>query len=298
MNIDVFFNHWKGRGQNFQKTPFLLALLGISLIIVHLSMIWRVNALNFWGLSLIFWCAVASSIWDKRQGLKLESDFFSTHFAIALLIPLLIKSVFLITHSTSSLYLFPIGASVCLALLASGFRGLFQYKREFLIILILCAIAPITALLTRFDPSPLTAKLASYLLWYAGFSFVRQGVNIYFQGSTSGIEVYPGCSGLNTMIEMLSLTLLFFLMFPTRWKTKVILPLGAVAIGFVMNALRVALLGVIVAYHNRVGFDYWHAGEGSLVFSLISMSLLCALAYFLSQFWDTTTFSTQQEDYE
>ncbi len=298
MDIDKFLCLWRNKQHNFQKIPFLLAFLGINLCLIHLSMIWRVGILSFLGLSVVFWGAVISLIWEKRQTLRLESGLFSTFFAIALLIPLLIKSIFLIVQSTSSLYLFPLVASFCLALLASGFRGLVQYKREFLIVFILCAIAPVTSLLSHFDPSPLTAKVASYLLWYAGFSFVRQGVNIYFQDSTNGIEVYPGCSGLNAMIEMLSLTLLFFLVFPTNWKTRVFLPIGALGIGFVINAVRVALLGVIVAYHNRVGFDYWHAGEGSLLFSLISMSLLCALAYCLIQPSESAIFPIEQEEME
>lgn len=298
MDIDKFLYRWGIDRHNLQKVPLLLALLGINLCLIHLSMIWRVGALSFLGLSVVFWCAVISLVWDRRKALGLKSDLFSTCFAIALLIPLLIKSVFLMVQSTSSLYLFPLLASFCLALLASGFRGLLQYRREFLIIVILCAIAPVTSLLSRFDPSPLTAILASYLLWYAGFSFVREGVNIYFQGSTSGIEVYPGCSGLNAMLEMLSLTLLFFLMFPSNWKTRVILPMGALGIGFVMNAVRVALLGVIVAYHNRVGFDYWHAGEGSLLFSLVSMSLLCALAYCLVQSSESQTCPVEGEEFE
>jgi cyanoexosortase A len=235
------------------------------------------------GLGVVFWCAIATLIWDKREILQLKSGIFSTCFAIALLLPLLIKSVFLITQSTSSLYLFPLIAFFSLTLLASGFQGLGQYKREFLILFILCAVNPLTSLLGNFDPSPLTAKLTGYLLWYSGFETVREGVNLYFAGSSNGVEVYPGCSGLASMIDLLSLTLLFFLMFPSNWKTKLILYIAAILIGFIMNSIRVALLAVIVAYHNRFGFEYWHSGEGSLLFSMMSMSLLCTVIYFLIQ---------------
>ena len=283
MDIDQFFKKWADRPRLVDTTKMLLASLGISLCLVHLSMIWRVGALSFFGLSVVFWSAIAALIWDKRETLQLKSGIFSSCFAITLLLPLLIKSVFLITQSTSSLYLFPLIAFFSLTLLASGFQGLGQYKREFLILFILCAVNPLTSLLGNFDPSPLTAKLTGYLLWYSGFETVREGVNLYFAGSSNGVEVYPGCSGLASMIDLLSLTLLFFLMFPSNWKTKFILPIAAILIGFVMNSIRVALLAVIVAYHNRVGFEYWHSGEGSLLFSMMSMSLLCTVIYFLIQ---------------
>lgn len=298
MNIDQFLKQSANRLQDIEKTTVLLASLGISLCLVHLSMIWRVGALSFFGLSVVFWSAIAALIWDKREILELKSDIFSSCFAIALLIPLLIKSVFLIIQSTSSLYLFPLVSFFCLVLLASGFRGLGQYKREALILLILSAIAPLTSLLGNLDPSPLTAKLAGYLLWYSGFETVRQGVNLYFAGSSSGVEVYPGCSGLVSVIELLSLTLLFFLMFPSNWKTKFILPIAAIFIGFVMNGIRVSLLAVIVAYHNRVGFEYWHSGEGSLLFSMLSISLLCAVIYFLIQSPIPNSIGSEQEEAE
>lgn len=298
MDIDQFLKQSANSFLSFNKTQFLLAALGISLCLIHLSMIWRVGVLSFFGLSVVFWCAVAALIWDKRETLQLNSSIFSSCFAIALLIPLLIKSVFLIKQSSSSLYLFPLLAFLSLALLASGFRGLGQYKREFLILLILCAINPLTSLLGNVDPSPLTAKFAGYLLWYSGFETVRQGVNLYFAGSSSGVEVYPGCSGLASIIELLSLTLLFFLMFPHNWKTRFILPIAAILIGFVMNGIRVSLLAVIVAYHNRVGFDYWHAGEGSLLFSMMSMSLLCLVIYFLMYSSAFSPVEQKQEELE
>ncbi len=283
MNIDRFLKEWGKNFYNVEKSSIFLALLGISFCLIHLNMIERVGVLSFLGLSVVFWCAVANSIWDKRDTLQLNSDIFSSCFAIALLIPVLIKSIFLIIQSTSSLYLFPLLASFSLALLASGFQGLGQYKREFLILLILSAITPLNSLLSNFDPSALTARFAGYFLWYSGFETIRQGVNLYFAGSSSGVEVYPGCSGITTMLEMLSLTLLFFLVFPSNWKTRFLLPIAAILIGFLMNSIRVALLAVIVAYHNRVGFEYWHSGEGSLLFSMMSMSLLCLVIYLLIQ---------------
>jgi cyanoexosortase A len=92
------------------------------------------------------------------------------------------------------------------------------------------------------------------------------------------VEVYPGCSGVDAIVHLLSLSLLFFLLFPSDLKTKILLPLAAITIGFVANGIRVSLLAVIVALHEGKGFEYWHAGEGSLIFSMISAALRrCAI---------------------
>jgi cyanoexosortase A len=246
-------------------------------------MIWRVGALSYGGLSFLFWCAVASLVWDKRDTLNLKSGIFASLFAIAILIPLLIKSIFLMTLSTSSLYIFPLVAGLSITLLASGFRGLHQYRKELLILFILGLTQPLINLINNFDPSFLTAQFASLILWYSGFDIVREGTNIYFAGSPQGVEVYPGCSGVDAIMHLLSLTLLFFLLFPSDLKTKILLPLAAIIIGFIANALRVSLLAVIVALHEKKGFEYWHAGEGSLLFSMISAGLLCGVAFLLVQ---------------
>ncbi len=121
---------------NLLKKPDIwLAALGVVLAAIHLSMIWRVGVFSYGGLAFLFWCAVASLIWDKRHSLTLRSGIFATFFALALLVPLLLKSIFLMQRSTSSLYIYPLVAGLSLAFLASGFRGLSQYKRELLIIL-------------------------------------------------------------------------------------------------------------------------------------------------------------------
>lgn len=265
------------------KAESWLAAIAIALAIIHLTMIGRVGVLSYGGISFVFWCAVASLIWDKRDRLRFKSSIFATFLAISLLVPLLIKSIFLIKLSTSSLYIFPVIAGFSLALLASGFRGLSQYRRELFILLVLGLTQPMVNLLNNFDPSFLTAQFSTAVLWYAGFDLVRQGTNIYFAGSDQGVEVYPGCSGLDAIVHLLSLTLLFFLVFPSNLKTKLLLPFAAVIIGFVINGIRVSLLAVIVTYHNSQGFEYWHAGEGSLLFSMISGGLLCGVAFLLMQ---------------
>jgi len=59
-------------------------------------------------------------------------------------------------------------------------------------------------------------------------------------------------------------------------------------IAFVVNSLRVALL-VIVASQEAL-FKYWHAGDGSQIFSVIAVSILLAFCNWLTK--------DNDEDYE
>lgn len=266
-----------------KNTQMLLAGISISLACIHLNLCRTTNALSFFGTSLIFWVAAGSLVWDKYKTLNLKSGIFASLFALALLCPILVKSLFIGSQSYTFLALFPIAGIFSLALLASGFRGLGQYWRELLAMLILGGSKILTAWLTDLDPSLLTAKFATYILWYSGFPIIRQGGNIYFDSQSRGVDVYAGCSGVDAMLHLLSLALLLMLVFPTNRLTKVLLPIVAIILGFFMNGLRVALLAYLNAYNYLESFDYWHDGEGSLLFSMLSAAMLCGVAFWLMQ---------------
>jgi cyanoexosortase A len=151
-----------------------------------------------------------------------------------------------------------------------------QYRGE---LLVLSSISlPKILPLSLIDISLLTAKFASLILWYTGFEVTRNGVYIYLP--TGSVEVYPGCSGLELIFQMLSLALLFLLMFPQKVKQKIIVPIIAITLAFIVNGVRVALMAVLVAQGHKEAFDYWHEGEGSLIFSLISVLLFGLFCWF------------------
>jgi exosortase/archaeosortase family protein len=63
---------------------------------------------------------------------------------------------------------------------------------------------------------------------------------------------------------------------------KKILVLGAsVAIAFVVNGFRVAIMALFANAQDEEGLHYWHVGEGSLIFMMISVGLLGLLCWFL-----------------
>lgn len=252
-------------------------LLGIAAgyIAIHLTLIWKADNSSLLGTSFLCWAAISSLVWEKRQSLNLESGIFSSFFGLSLIALLLIKSISL-TSLGGFLYLSPAIFGFGLALLASGFKGLKQYRGE---LLVLSSISlPKVLPLSLIDISLLTAKFASLILWYTGFEVARNGVYIYLP--TGSVEVYPGCSGLELIFQMLTLALLFLLMFPQKGKQKIIVPIIAATLGFVVNGVRVALMAVLVAQGHKEAFDYWHQGDGSLIFSLIAVLLFGLFCWF------------------
>jgi cyanoexosortase A len=224
----------------------------------------------------LFWAAVWSLLWPKRNILKLESGAFSSFVGTFLLALVLLKSTFISGYDVF-LRISPLISALGVALLASGFKGLKQYWRE---LLILCFLAPSPgAMALLIDISKLTAKFATVILWYLGFNVSNQGV--YVNLPTGGVEVYSGCSGIESILYMLGLAVVFLVMFDSRWHYKIIVPVVAIFIAFVVNGFRVALMAVLVANSTKEALEYWHKGDGSMLFSMVSVLIFGLFCLFI-----------------
>ncbi|OKH37899.1 cyanoexosortase A [[Phormidium ambiguum] IAM M-71] len=262
--------------KSLQTSKFWLLGITSGLIAIHLTLTWRAEDSSLWGVSALFWLAVGSMLWSKRETLNLESSAIASTLGTILVALVLVKSIF-ISGYDPFIRVFPVISGLGIALLASGLQGLKQYWQE---LLILCFIAPSPGLLSLvIDISLLTAKFATAVLWYAGFDVSRQGV--YVAVPSGVVEVYSGCSGIETMLQLLGLALVFLVMFPTNKIAKIVVPVVAVSIAFVVNGLRVALLAVLSAPNNKPAFEYWHKGDGSLVFSTIAVLIFGLFCLFL-----------------
>lgn len=259
----------------FKYPQFWLLAIGAGYIGIHLTLIWKADNSSLLGTSFLCWGAISSLIWEKRRSLNLESNIFSSFFGLSLIALLLIKSISL-TNLGGFLYISPAIFGFGLALMGSSFNGLKQYRGELLVLfsISLPKILPLSLI----DISLLTAKFSSLILWYTGFEVARNGVIIRLPSGS--VEVYPGCSGLELIFQMLTLALLFLLMFPQKGKQKNIVPIIAITLGFVVNGVRVALMAVLVAQGDKQGFNYWHEGDGSLIFSLIAVLLFGLFCWF------------------
>jgi exosortase/archaeosortase family protein len=138
------------------------------------------------------------------------------------------------------------------------------------------------ALLPTHFLAGLTAQTAAFLIWLGGQSASAEGIRILLPERT--LEIGPGCTAVISMGLCLAAVLVFALLFPVH-RLRLNLALGAAALvfAFLVNALRVALLGFTLQepdpswWQQLRGFDFWHDGTGSHLFSLVAMTGTCAL---------------------
>ena len=263
-----------------------LWLLGVTaaLIAIHINAVSKFDGdIDKTSISVVCWGVFLLLISRKHQTLKLQSDPISSFVGLALMFSLLVRSMFVHIPNDILVEISPLFTFLGLGLLASGFKGLKQYGQEAIVIftLVLPQVLVATVVEKFVDLNAIAAQFSYYLLWYSGFNVQLQGVNIILP--TGSVEVYSGCSGLIPMLMMFKLSLLFLVMFPTKTVEKIFLPIVAVFIAFVVNGFRIALMALLVAFSNSATFDYWHQGDGSQIFSLISILIFGLFCRFLLQ---------------
>jgi len=256
---------------------FLLLVLGVAVIAIHLTLTFKISSSDRQITAMLFWATAAYLISERREKLQFHTGPIASIFGAILLALLLLKTS---GYCEESFLLgYPFLASIALATLAAGFRGLREYWRE--IMLLFFAGTPEVLLERLTDSAPITAQFANSMLWYAGFDVTQKGIYLELPGGS--VEVNSGCSGVVAMTQLLGMSILFLMLLPLPWKwfQKLILPIAAVAIGFLVNAMRVSLMAILVSQKQMVAFDYWHSGSGSLVFSVIGTVLLVLLIWVL-----------------
>jgi cyanoexosortase A len=263
--------------KRLQEPGFWLLGIVAALAALQLTLLNRLDDSDLLTTSLLFWIAAGSLVWDKRHKLTLDSGFFSSAVGTVLLGLMLLRCLSL-PDSASFLRSLPFLSLLGLGLLASGFKGLIQYWRELIIFGLLALHRLLEALLQAIDLPQLTAQAAMFMLWYTGFQVRRDGV--FLNLPTGQVEVYEGCSGIHSILLMLSIAVLFLLLFEVHSTLKKIFCIVvAVLIGFLDNSARVALMAILVAFSNNGAFEYWHSGNGSLIFSVISVGLFAAFCW-------------------
>ncbi len=265
--------------KSLENTQFWLLAIASSLTAVYITLYMRLDGnLSQLTISLLGLGAVFSLLAEKRQTLKFESDIFSSLLGILLIAFALLRSNY-VAAIDSFVELTPFIVFLGLALLASGIKGLRQYWLELLIIF--AFNIPVGYISQRLDISIITAKFSFAFLSYLGFPVLREGVNIIMP--TGAVEVYPGCSGMETISQLVKLAVLFLVMFPTSLVKRLIIPFVAVIIAFLVNSVRVALMAFLVAKSTPTAFNYWHTGTGSEIFFLLCTLLFGGFCYLITK---------------
>lgn len=257
-----------------EKQVFLFGAIALAIAVTHFIFLLNTESDELFATSFLLWLALGSLLWEKRETIPFNSSLLSMSMGL-LLMALVVARTF--SPAGYHLRLSPIFSFLGLCLITSRVPKLVYYGKE-IIILSLLAIAPVLEQLLELINLPLlTAKFSTFLLWYTGFSASRQDLFILLPKGR--VEVYGACSGVVSITQTLNIAVLFILLFPTKWYQKIYAVLIAILIGFVVNAGRVALLAVLVANSSDEAFEYWHGGDGSLVFFVINVLIFSGVAW-------------------
>ncbi len=168
------------------------------------------------------------------------------------------------------LRILPLLSLVSWSVLCYGWQGLKKFSAGFFLLGFLAF--PWEIVYVVIDLSELTARLAHLFLMAVGLQAERIGTLIRLGPGT--IEVYHGCSGLKMILQLMGFSLIYLVLNPQSKRKIMGLICGAIAIGFILNSLRVAMMAVLVSLGDQNAFDYWHLGTGSLIFSVIALGAL------------------------
>jgi len=119
----------------------------------------------------------------------------------------------------------------------------------------------------------LAAQCATFALNGIGFPSILDGSIIRMQNSFT--IVGAPCSGLRSLIALITLGLLFAYALKVSFLKKGVLLLASIPIALVTNMMRIILLAVVNdLYGEKAATGFFHDFSGFLVFGVAFMSLL------------------------
>lgn len=171
-----------------------------------------------------------------------------------------------------------------LMVLLAGLIVLFQGWDFFRAVLFpwacLILMIPIPNLLLQkvtFPLQMLAARLSSDFLPICGVPVLREGNVIKLPAMPQGMEVAEACSGIRSLLTLVTLAVIYgFLMEKRKW-VRVVLAIASVPIAVLANGFRIFVTGILVQYWDPEKAEgFYHSFEGWLVF-VASMIMLFAL---------------------
>lgn len=268
-----------------KEKKFWILLSIISVGVFYFNLLWKTTGnIDNITTDLLFYTAICSVAWQRKNYLVFESDFISCVAGLFLLTILLIKSINLFSFEATLIPLIPFGFALSYVLIISGIRRVTQYKKEiFFAWFLFFPSGVIGHFLDSFIKiTVLNAKLATYLLYYIGFEVYNQGnqviLNLPELGQFKAIVDYP-CAGVPMILLMLKLSLLIISFFPFSKQQKLLIPAISVLIGFTLGVVRVCILTLLISEPSK--FSYWHGHNGSQIFSTLAIVIFATFVYWM-----------------
>ncbi len=227
--------------------------------------------------------------WERRPQLRravIESSWWG-------LLPLLLGTLTL-TIGRLGVELMNMRVSFVLTLI--GLVLLLLGKQVFKILafplLFLFLMVPLPQSLVNVVAFPLqliAADSATEVLYLLKIPALREGNIIHL--ATTQLFVEQACSGLRSLMALVTLGVIFAYFFRKTLAERVIIVASAIPIAILVNAFRVALTGILTHHIGEEAASGWiHQTEGMFTFA-IAMVLLLAEAWILKNIWPRQWFA-------
>lgn len=204
-------------------------------------------------------------IWQRRDAIKkasISSEFSGLWIAVLAIIVHIICSTLRVYFISGFSLVFVIYGLILF------FFGREMMRQLVFPVFFLLTMVPLPLVLI----SNLTVKLklfaaqcATFILNHIGFPSIRDGSIIRMPHSYIAVEA--PCSGLRSLIALLTLGLLFAFAMKTSYLKKAIVLLSAVPIAIAANMLRIIMIATVNdLYGEKIAMGFFHDFTGFLVF--------------------------------
>jgi exosortase len=176
-----------------------------------------------------------------------------------------------------------------LFLLGPASLGIVAFPVAFLLLMI-----PIPAIVFNHIAFPLqliASQLGAAIVSLAGVPVLREG-NVIVLASTT-LEVAEACSGIRSLVSLLSLGILFGYFTEPRLPMRVFLAAATLPLAIIANALRVAGTGIAAHHFGPAAAEgFFHMFSGWLVF-ITAFAMLLAVARLARLIWPADVHAPQ-----
>jgi exosortase len=153
-------------------------------------------------------------------------------------------------------------------------------------LLFLFLMVPLPQSLVNVVAFPLQLVAADWavdLLYHLRIPALREGNIIHLPETT--LFVAEACSGLRSLMALITLGVVFAYFFRRSWGERVIIVASAIPIAIVVNALRVALTGILTyRFGEKAAEGAVHEFQGMITFGA-AFVLMLLLAWLLELLW-------------
>jgi|GEM_PF-7117799 len=256
------------------------ALLAVALLGLHLLIASRVSFddLRFAMMGAV---ALVAIVWSS-------ADRMASKIQLGSILPAVVIFGFVLWRLAGqpgalAAGLAPWPLALALALLVGGWKRLGLFWREALVVTGL-AISPfvetVVLELAGLDLAPSTAQFTAAILRLAGWNASARDVIVSLP--EAWIVVSQGCSGLKTVYFLVGFSVVLLLVYPLPGAGRnSFVVLSAAAIGYFVNAVRVAILALMATPGHEAAFQFWHVKQGAMVFEILAVAVFLGLVYFI-----------------